>query len=126
MSVELIREMFDRMVVAKNHELIAHYYHPDFIMTSNGQQQDYAAFAASHERIYTTAISYAFRYDEQAWVQSDDRVAGRVWVTTKRPEEEATTMELILIATFLDGRIHRLWELTWPDWSALKAFDNYR
>lgn len=36
MSVALLREMFDRMVVAKNAELIEHYYDPDFLMYSDG------------------------------------------------------------------------------------------
>jgi hypothetical protein len=48
-----------------------------------------------------------------------------MWITTARPDEAPTTMEIVLIATFLDGRIHRLWELTWPDWLALKAFEKY-
>jgi hypothetical protein len=36
MSAALLREMFDRMVVAENAELIEHYYHPDFVMSSDG------------------------------------------------------------------------------------------
>ena len=95
------------------------------LLTTNGQVQDYRAFAAGHERVYATDINYAIRYDEQAWVAGGDRVAGRMWITTKCPDEDPTTMEVIFIATFADDRIHRLWELTWPDWSALKAFEKY-
>lgn len=65
------------------------------------------------------------RYDDDAWVQTADRVAGRLWITTERPDTKATEMEIVLIATFLDGRIHRIWEVTWPDWSALPEFENY-
>ena len=36
MSVALFREMFEQMVVPKNADLIEHYYHPDFIMYSDG------------------------------------------------------------------------------------------
>ena len=36
MSIALLREMFERMVVDKNAELIEHYYDPDFVMYSDG------------------------------------------------------------------------------------------
>lgn len=125
MSVQVMRDMFEQMVVAKDISLAPRYYHPDFQLTTNGQEQDYAAFVAGHERVYATPISYAFSYDDDAWIETVDRVAGRMWVTTTRPGEDPTTLELIFIATFLDGRIRQLWELTWPDWSQLKAFETY-
>jgi hypothetical protein len=52
-------------------------------------------------------------------------VAARVCITTSRPGEEPTRLEVVLIATYRDGRIHRLWELTWPNWSELGAFEHY-
>lgn len=125
MSVQLLKEMFERMVIEKNADLLPDYYHPDFHMISNGRDQDYPAFAESHRKVYLTPISYSVSYDEEAWVETTDRVAGRMWITTARPDEDPTTMEIMLIATFLGGRLYRLWELTWPDWSALKAFENY-
>ncbi|WP_422749895.1 nuclear transport factor 2 family protein [Mycobacterium sp. WMMD1722] len=117
--------MFDRMVVAKNADLIERYYHPEFVMYSDGMSQDYAEFADSHRTVYATAISYAVEYDEQAWVEADGRAAGRVWITTSRPGEPATRIEVVLIATFVDERIHRLWETTWPSWRSLPAFTDY-
>lgn len=113
------------MVVAKNAELIERYYHPDFVMTSDGLTQTFAEFRDSHREIYTTGISYAIEYDEQAWVQAEDKVAGRVWITTSRPEEEPTRIEVVLIAAFRDGRIHRVWETTWPSWRNVTALENY-
>lgn len=65
------------------------------------------------------------RYDDDAWVENGDRLAGRVWITTSRPGEDPTEIEVMLIAQFRGGRILRLWELTWPDWSNMKAFDSY-
>jgi hypothetical protein len=41
MSLVLLREMFDRMVAAKNAALVPGYYHPDFRVTTNGQIHDY-------------------------------------------------------------------------------------
>jgi hypothetical protein len=54
-----------------------------------------------------------------------DKVAGRVWITTSRPGESPTRIEVVLIAAFTDGRISRVWETTWPSWNTLPAFDTY-
>ena len=72
-----------------------------------------------------TEIACAFEYDDESWVQSENRVAVRLWITTTRPNENPTRLELVLIAAYRDGRIHRLWELTWPNWAELPAFENY-
>lgn len=125
MSVARLREMFDRMVIAKDADLIAHYYHPDFVMHSDGMSQSFAEFAASHRQVYATPITYRVEYDEQAWVEASDRAAGRVWITTARPGEQPTRIEVVLIATFVDDRIHRVWETTWPSWRQVAAFENY-
>ena len=71
-------------------------------------------FAASHDGVYATEISYAIEYDDEAWVEAPDRVAGRLWITTARPGEEPTRIEVVLIAAYRDGLIHRIWETTWP------------
>lgn len=125
MSSDRLRAMFDLMVVRKDSSAISEFYDPDFEMTSNGITQNYAEFHASHQGVYDTAITYAVEYDEDTWVEADDRVAVRVWITTQRPDEAATRIEVMLIATFRDGRIHRLWELTWPNWADLAAFEDY-
>ena len=121
----LLREMFDQMVLGKDAALIERYYHPDFQLTTNGLVQDFASSAAGHRAVYATEICYAVEYDDDAWVTTDDRVAGRVWITTSRPGEAPTKIEVVLVATVVGGRFHRLWELTWPDWSRLRAFDSY-
>ncbi|WP_179185698.1 hypothetical protein [Mycobacterium tuberculosis] len=54
-----------------------------------------------------------------------DRVAGRVWITTSRPGEEPTRIEVVLIAAYRNGRIHRIWETTWPSWRNVAALDDY-
>jgi hypothetical protein len=124
-SILALKDMFERMVKAKDASLIEHFYHPDFIMYSDGLEQDFAAFAASHRGVYDTAISYAIEYDEQAWVETSDRVAGRMWITTSRPDERPNRIEIVVIAAYLDGKIHRVWETTWPSWRTLDAFENY-
>ena len=51
MSVALLREMFDQMVVAKNAELVEHYYDPGFVMYSDGLTQNLTELRDSHREI---------------------------------------------------------------------------
>jgi SnoaL-like domain len=125
MSAVLLREMFEQMVIDKDAEAIGRYYHPDFVMYSDGMSQNFGEFEASHRRVLETPISYAITYDDEAWVEADDRVAARVWITTSRPDEAPTRIEVVLIATFLDGQIHRVWETTWPSWRTVEALADY-
>ena len=122
---ELMQEMFTAMVEAKDITRAPAYYDPGFRLYTNGQVQDYEAFHAGHARVYPTEISYRVEYDDEAWVETPDRLAGRMWITTKRPGEDATRIEVIFVALYRERRIHRLWELTWPDWSQLQAFETY-
>jgi hypothetical protein len=121
----LLQEMFSEMVIKKDASLIAHYYHPEFLLETNGQKQDYETFVKGHEKIYATAVTYEIRYDPDSWVEEAAKIAVRVWIKTQRPEEDAVEFEVVLIATYLDGKIHRVWELTWPDWSQVKTFKDY-
>jgi hypothetical protein len=120
-----MREMFSRMVEAKDASLVDTYYDPDFRLSTNGQEQDLAEFRAGHERVYPTAITYRVEYDEDSWVESGDRLAARVWITTQRPAESAHRIEVVLVAEYREGRILWLKELTWPDWSRLAEFEDY-
>jgi len=126
-TIALLKEMFDLMVIHKDADLIEHYYHPDFVMFSDGVQQTFAEFAESHRRVYATEIHYAIEYDEDAWVESaaGDKVAGRAWITTSRPGERPTRIEIVLIAAYQDGKILRVWETTWPSWRTVAALDGY-
>jgi hypothetical protein len=49
----------------------------------------------------------------------------RIWITTQRPGEEPTRIEVVCVAVLRGGRLLRPHELTWPDWSRLSAFDSY-
>lgn len=117
--------MFREMVEQKNSSLISRYYHPDFLLFTNGKTQNYKSFAEGHTKIYATSISYIVSYDEDTWVESGSKVAVRCWIKTQQANDDAVEFEVVLIATFVDSKIHRLWELTWPDWSMAKAFEQY-
>jgi len=67
---ERMREMFSRMVEAKDASLVDTYYDPDFRMITNGQEQDLAEFRAGHARVYPTSITYRVEYDDDGWVES--------------------------------------------------------
>lgn len=122
MSVEALKEMFKEMVLKKDASLIPHYYHPDFLLFTNGQQWNYAQMLKMHEEIYQTPIQYQIAYDANTFVEEGERVAGRMWITTTLPDEAPHELELILIALYKEGKIFRLWELTYPDWSTLPEF----
>lgn len=122
---QLLQEMFSEMVVKKDAALISHYFHPDFILETNGQKQDYKAFGAEHAKVYATDITYEVRYDEESWVESAMEVAVRVWIKTQRPGEAPVEFEVVLIAAYVDRKIHRVWELTCPDWTQVTAFESY-
>jgi hypothetical protein len=78
-SIALLREMFDQMVVAKNAELVERYYDRDFAMYSDGLTQNFTEFRDSHREIYATSINYAIEYDEQC-VGGGQRQSGRAVV----------------------------------------------
>jgi hypothetical protein len=45
---QLLQEMFSEMVIKKDASLISHYYHPDFLLETNGQEQDYTTALQLH------------------------------------------------------------------------------
>jgi hypothetical protein len=117
-----LKEMFTEMVLKKQASQILHYYHPEFVLYTNGTTMDYAEYLRSHEEYYATPIQYQIEYDEETLLESQDRVAGRVWITVKKPDQAARKIEVVLIAQYKDRKLYRLWELTYPDWSQLPAF----
>lgn len=125
MSVARVKEMFAQMVLKKDGSAIERYYAPTFELISNGARQSYEDFAAGHLRVYATDIQYRIEYDDEAWVEADDRVAGRIWITTGLEGAEQTRMEIILIIQFEGDRITRIWETTAPDWQGLEELENY-
>lgn len=113
------------MVVKKDPTALARFHHPDFVLCTNGTQQTYEEFKRGHEKVYGTEITHAVRYDDEAWAEGAGKLGARVWIETKRPGEAATEFGLMLVASHVDGLIHRLRELTRLDWTQVKAFDDY-
>lgn len=100
-TVHVLKQMFEQMVVAKDATQIERFYDPGFQLVSKGITQDHADFVRGHVEVCRTAIQYAVRYDDEAWVESDDRAGGRVWITTSRTGEAPTEIEVVLLATFV-------------------------
>ncbi len=123
MKISKFKEMFEEMVIKKDASLIPHYYHPEFVLYANGKEMDYPAYLELHEEIYKTPITYKVDYDEVTLLEQDDKVAGRVYITTKQPNESPKEIEVILITQYKDDKIYRIWELTYPDWSQMPDFE---
>jgi hypothetical protein len=120
--IEQLKDMFEDMVVKKDISKVPMYYHRDFLLYTNGQEINYKEFLESHAKYYATPIKYEIEYDEDTFLEQGEKLAGRIWITTSRPNESPKKIEVILIAEFKDNKIYRLWELTYPDWSKLPAF----
>lgn len=120
----LLKEMFAEMVVPQNADLIPKYYHPDMLLYTNQMVQTYEQFLADHTEYYdeAQARSYVVEYDEETFVEGPDGVACRVWITVGRGDDEPTRIEVVLIAKYVDDKLHRMWELTLPNWSTLESF----
>lgn len=118
-----LKEMFEKMVREKNIQLIPLYYHSDLLLYTNNQPaQNYPSFLSSHEKYYASSKQYQIEYDEDTFVEAGNKIAGRLWISVTESYKETIKMEIILIAQYKDGKIYRLWELTYPDWSQNPTF----
>jgi hypothetical protein len=122
MYIEKLKEMFNKMVIPKNASLIPDYYHKEFLLYTNDLVTHYDDFLTSHQKYYATELQYQIEYDDETFLEQGEKLAGRVFITTSRPNESPKRIEVILIAQYKDGKIYRLWELTYPDWSKLPSF----
>lgn len=123
MYIEKLKEMFVQTTIKKDASLIPMYYHPEFICYTNDQAISYDEYLASHKDYYLHPKKYSIEYDDETFLEQGNKVAGRMWITIQTPGEKAKELEVILIAEFKDGKIYRLWELTYPDWSKLSEFE---
>ncbi len=119
----LLKEMFTQMVEKKNASLIPHYFHTEFLLYSNGKIMDYQDTVDYHEEVYKTPVQYQVDFEEGTVLESGEKVAARLMITTSKPGEDTIPLEIILIAEYKDDKIHRVWELTYPDWSQLERFE---
>lgn len=78
---------------------------------------DFQEIVNLHEKIYQTNIQYKIDYDEKTMIEEKSKVSVRMFITTSKPKEPAKELELILIASYKENKLYRVWELTFPDWS---------
>jgi len=114
--------MFNEVTIKKNDKAIPIYYDQLFELYSNGKKMRYDEFLKMHHDVFKTKIQYNIRYDDTAFLEQGDKVAARVFISVTKPNEPMHEIEVILIAEYKDNRLYRLWELTYPDWSKMKAF----
>lgn len=115
--------MFSEMVVKKDASLIPFYYHPQFLLYTNGQVTSYDEFLTSHQEYYATQRTYSVECDEDTLLEQGEKVAGRIWITVSVPGESPKKIEVVLVALYKEEKLYRLWELTYPDWSKLPGFE---
>ena len=120
--INLLKAMFAKVTIKKTDRVIPFYYDKDFELFSTGKKMDFDVFLKMHHDVYKTSIQYNVRYDEATFIEQGNKVAGRLFITTKKPNELAREIEVILIAEYKGNKLFRLWELTYPDWSKMKAF----
>jgi len=123
MGIKNLKEMFAEMVVKKDASLISVYYHPQFLLYTNGQVTDYDGFLTSHQDYYATQRAYSVEYDEDTLLEQGAKVAGRIWITVSVPGESPKKIEVVLVALYKENKLYRMWELTYPDWSKLPGFE---
>lgn len=121
----LLEEMFQKVVVEKQADLQKKYYHPKFKLYANGTVQGYEQYVKLHEDIYKTAIEYKVDIQKNTIINGSNGTSMRVFITTSMPGEEQKEIEVILIATYKDGLIYRIWELTSPDWTKIDTFKKH-
>ncbi|MFO1259395.1 MAG: nuclear transport factor 2 family protein [Gammaproteobacteria bacterium] len=122
MLISKLKQMFQDITVQKKAELIPEYYHNDLLLFTNGQVMNYQTFFELHQKSCQTAIIFEVEYDEETFVEKDNKLAGRIWITVQLPLQKVHKLEVMLIVHYQEGKIHRLWETTYPDWSALPEF----
>jgi|GEM_PF-1490214 len=120
--VSLLKEMFTKVTLEKNDKAIPIYYSKDFKLYSNGKTENFGDFLRQHQAIYKTPIQYKIRYEDKTFIEQGNKVAGRLFITTQMPNEPSREIEVILIAEYRDNKLYRVWELTYPDWTKMKAF----
>ncbi len=117
-AFDQLKAVFQATLIDQNLEAIPQYYDRDLKLYTNGKVMDYNTYVETHQRMYSSEISYKIDYDIESVVEDDDKVAVRLFLT-QMPSNK--TIEVVLIVKFSQGKIVRLWELTYPDWqSALK------
>ncbi|WP_194396353.1 nuclear transport factor 2 family protein [Microbacterium atlanticum] len=113
MYIEKLREMFENVSIARDAARFGEYFHPDLQLSFNGQVQDFEVVRSGHEAVYERTIETTVEFDEEAWVESPDGVAGRFWLTTTRVGEAPRANETLFVVKYRDGLIVRMWELVW-------------
>lgn len=114
MSIHLFKEMLEKVIIKKDASLIPFYYHTYFLFYVNDQVITYNEYLKLHQGYFATPIQYEIAYDEDTLMEQGDKVAGRIWITTRNPHESSDKTEIIFIVQYKENKIYRLWELTHP------------
>lgn len=119
-----LKEMFQKMVVEKDASQLALYYHPEFLCYTNGKIMTFDDMNTFHQEVYATPIQYAVTYNEDTFVEQNNKLAARIFITTMMPDKKPTEIEVVLIVEYKDDKLYRAWELTFPNWIQMSEFES--
>ncbi|MDI1452136.1 nuclear transport factor 2 family protein [Polyangium sp. 6x1] len=113
-NVALVREMFSEFASKLDASKLDLYHTPDFEMFSNDVHWDRRTYDEYHRKAFRERKALRVHYHDI--FGQGDRVAARVDITLVSLDDTETTVQVMLIAQISDGKIRRLWELTFPHW----------
>jgi predicted ester cyclase len=113
-NIELIRAVFSSAEQLDPHA-VDHQFTDDFEMFSNDVHWDLQTYKQYHVESYENRKQ--IQVDILDIFGQADRVAGRVSITLMDLQDNKREFQVMFIAQIKDGRVFRLWELTYPHWN---------
>lgn len=111
-----LNQMFTQMVEKKDLSKIPVFYAKDFVMISNGVKIPYKQYYQDHVKPYHSQDTFSVSYDKQAVFWYKNKVAARVFITIKEPNQSAKRLELVLIAILnKHNKFEKMWVLNHPN-----------
>jgi ketosteroid isomerase-like protein len=112
--VAVVKNMFTEFSEGLDLSKLDKFYSRDFMLESNTIKYNYQAFKKLETNIYGSLKSLKVTY--QDIFASGNKVAARVQITLTRKNGTSNHFYVYLIARVNNGKIDRLWELTYPTW----------
>ena len=113
-NIELVRSMFSEFAESMDPSKCAKFHTPDFMMVSNDVTWDYEQYEKAHQEMYPKRKSLKITYEDI--FAKEDKVTAFVRIHIEDKDGTKHAYMVILIAHIQGGKIHRLFEVTYPGW----------
>jgi ketosteroid isomerase-like protein len=111
----IVRNMFKEFAEGLDVSKLDKYYSHDFILESNTVTYDYQTYKNLETNIYKTLKSLHVQYEDI--FSTANKVTARMKITLTHKDGKVNDFYVILIARLHEGKIDRIWEITYPSWS---------